>query len=94
MSKAETRYFKVLEYLKKVGKENKLQLPSEDCASFLCAESRVISGPGSCPFPWQAVGIILLFTEILGQGSLVCSQFYKLWKDLYSHIAKWLFGVM
>ena len=81
-------------YLRKVGKENKLQLPSQDCTSFLCAESRVISEPESCPFPWQAVGIIPLFTKILGQGSQLCSKFYKLWKDLHSHIAKWLFGVM
>lgn len=51
-------------YLRKVGKENKLQLPSEDCASILCAESRVISEPESCPFPRQAVGITLLFIRI------------------------------
>lgn len=55
-------------------------------ASFLCAESKVISGPESCPFPWQAADIILTCTKILQQEFLICSRFYKLWKDLYSCI--------
>lgn len=91
MSKAETRYFKVLEESRK-GEQTSIAI-RRLCFLSLCR----IQGDfwaESCPFPWQAVDIILLFTEILGQGSLVCSQFCKLWKDLYSHIAKWLFGVM
>lgn len=40
-------------YLRKVGKENKLQSPREAYACFLCAESRVISGPEPCPFGRQ-----------------------------------------
>lgn len=56
-------------WLRKVGKESNLLLPSEGWASFLCADPRWLLGLIPVPFPWQAVGIMLLFSEITGRGS-------------------------
>lgn len=60
--------------LRKVGKESNLLLPSESCASFLCADPKWFLGLSPIPFPWQAEEIMLLFSKIMGQGSLAGSN--------------------